>query len=255
MELELGLSLSNCTFHKIQSLKELDLIGCYVNYEGNNQDYYGDNLSSLSSCEKSSSVNEGDYEQEIRNYDNGLCRKKRKFDEVEKSEFCKGETLPLLLWDKHPNEDDSDHKRLCTSTSFTISKNESDEVVGWPPINTYRRKQHDTHPQQHHHNRRRGNCQAVENGGGGCGRGPRSLYVKAQMQGCLIKRKIDLKLYHCYETLTSSLLQMFGKDQDRVDDYKLTYQDEEGDWLLAGDVPWRTFTQSVRRLKMVRRDD
>ncbi|KAH9612285.1 hypothetical protein KSS87_013646 [Heliosperma pusillum] len=165
MELELGLSLSNCTFHKIPSLEELDLIG-YVNCEGN-QDYYGDNLSSLLSCGKSS-VNDGDYDQEIRNYDdneNGLCRKKR--------------------------------------------RNESDEVVGWPPINTYRKKQqNDTHQQPHHPGRGIGNCQAAENGG-----------------------------------------------KDRVDDYKLTYQDEEGDWLLAGDVPWRTFIQSVQRLKMLRRDD
>ena len=26
---------------------------------------------------------------------------------------------------------------------------------------------------------------------------------------------------------------------DSVADYELTYQDKDGDWLLAGDVPWR----------------
>ncbi|KAM0031045.1 putative transcription regulator AUX/IAA family [Helianthus debilis subsp. tardiflorus] len=37
------------------------------------------------------------------------------------------------------------------------------------------------------------------------------------------------------------------------EDVKLTYQDKEGDWLLAGDVPWGLFVENVKRLKLVKK--
>lgn len=30
-----------------------------------------------------------------------------------------------------------------------------------------------------------------------------------------------------------------GKCNEDIESYTLTYQDKEGDWLLAGDVPWK----------------
>ncbi|XP_074271935.1 auxin-responsive protein IAA28-like [Silene latifolia] len=237
MELELGLSMSNYNRvpHKISSFKELDLIS-YVN----NCEAKQDDLSSLS-CE-SSSVNHGDYDQEEMNY--GLCKKKRRFFEAENSEFChhQSKTLSLLFWDKQPNEDDNIPISFCNSQTQVITKNEGDDIVGWPPIKTYRKRQN--------YGR---NMPMVENGG--CCGGSGSLYVKVQMEGCFITRKINLRLYHSCDTLTLSLLHMFGKGEDRMDDYKLTYQDGEGNWLLVADnVPWRTLIQTIRRLKMVRKD-
>ncbi|KMT02809.1 hypothetical protein BVRB_8g193910 [Beta vulgaris subsp. vulgaris] len=264
MELELGLSLSKYP-PKIPILKELDLIS-YVNCKAK-QVYEEGNSSTLS---YQSSVNDdddddndsddyGDEEINCGFFQIKENKKKRGFDEVNEVESCdvsKPITLPLLLWDKHPNEDHQQPKRLCNSTSFIINKSEGDGIVGWPPIKSYRKKVNDA--QHHHHQQRRhgGNFPAMENGGrgGGCG-GSRSMFVKVQMEGFFITRKIDLKLYHSYEALISSLLTMFNKEEDSVDDYKLTYQDSDGDWLLAGDVPWRTFIQSVQRLKLRRRDD
>ncbi|TYI14081.1 hypothetical protein ES332_A08G100900v1 [Gossypium tomentosum] len=55
-----------------------------------------------------------------------------------------------------------------------------------------------------------------------------------------ITRKIDIKLYHSYQSLTISLITMFSKDKKcDEDDYILTYQDKEGEWLIAGDIPWQ----------------
>ncbi|PPS15856.1 hypothetical protein GOBAR_AA04724 [Gossypium barbadense] len=52
-------------------------------------------------------------------------------------------------------------------------------------------------------------------------------------------RKIDIKLYHSYQSLTNSLITMFAKDKKcDEDDYILTYQDKEGEWLIASDIPW-----------------
>ncbi|KAL2929644.1 Auxin-responsive protein IAA29 [Bienertia sinuspersici] len=238
MELELGLAISNSP-PKIPNLKELDLIS-YVNCKGNQ--VYEDENSSTLSCQ--SSVNDVDYVDDEINCGGSQIKddkmKKRGFDEVnevESSVHSMPKTLPLLLWDKHPNEDDKLPKRLCNSTSVTINKNEDDGVVGWPPIKSYRKKLNDAYHQQHRHGR---NFPAMENGGrGGCCGGLRSMFVKVQIEGFFITRKIDLKLYHSYEALISSLLTMFGKEQDTMHDYELTYQDGDGDWLLAGDVPWR----------------
>ncbi|KAJ0090214.1 hypothetical protein Patl1_12474 [Pistacia atlantica] len=82
-----------------------------------------------------------------------------------------------------------------------------------------------------------------------------SMFVKVKMEGVAIARKIDLKLYHCFYTLTNSLIAKFakyGKCNKRGVRYTLTYQDKGGDWLLAGDVPWQTFMESVQRLEMVK---
>nr|AVV48470.1 IAA31 [Bassia scoparia] len=254
MELELGLAISNGP-PKIQTLKELDLIS-YVNYKGKqaNEDENYSNLSSENSVNDVDCANQeancgGVYQ--LKEND----KKKRGFDETNEVESCV--TLPLLLWDKHPNEDDKlPPKRLCNSTSFTLNKNDGDNIVGWPPIKSYRKKLNDEQQQQ----RRRRHVEdfpAIDNGGrggGGCG-GLQTMFVKVQIEGCFITRKIDLKLYHSYKTLVCSLLSMFGKGHDCMDDYKLTYQDEDGDWLLAGDVPWRTFIESVQRLKLRKKDD
>ncbi|XP_057537812.1 auxin-responsive protein IAA28-like [Amaranthus tricolor] len=259
MELELGLTLSN-TPPKIPILKELDLIS-FVNCKGK-QVYEEDNCSTLSS---QSSVIGGDYgEEEVINdgfsqfkEDNNKNKKKRVFDEIFEVESCivsMSKTLPLFLWDKHPNEDHQQPKRLCNSSSFIINKIEDDSIVGWPPIKSYRKRLNDQYRhQQRRHDR---NFPAMENGGRGVVYGrSRSMFVKVQIEGFFITRKIDLKLYNSYQALISSLLTMFAKGQESMDDYELTYQDINGDWLLARDVPWRYFMDSVQRLKLRRRDD
>ncbi|XP_022883260.1 auxin-responsive protein IAA29-like isoform X2 [Olea europaea var. sylvestris] len=140
-----------------------------------------------------------------------LMKKKRSFDET--FEEIKNVEIPRTL-------SLLDHIDLC---------DEEDGVVGWPPINSWRKKI------CHHHHNRHGcnatmNYVTVENGGrGGSGRGRSNyMYVKVKMEGVGIARK------------------------EKVQGYKLTYQDKEGDWLLAGDMPWGTFIKSVQRLKLLR---
>ncbi|PPD79225.1 hypothetical protein GOBAR_DD23841 [Gossypium barbadense] len=80
-----------------------------------------------------------------------------------------------------------------------------------------------------------------------------SIYVKVKMEGVAITRKIDIKLHQSYQSLTNSLITMFAKDKKcDEDDYILTYQDKEGDWLIAGDIPWQNFVRSVQRMEIVR---
>jgi len=84
-----------------------------------------------------------------------------------------------------------------------------DAIVGWPPIKSHRKKLHHQ-KDAHHRNRRPGGTFAVVENGGGSG-GSQSMFVKVQMEGCGLTRKIDLRLHHSYESLIYSLLTMFGK--------------------------------------------
>ncbi|XP_051120745.1 auxin-responsive protein IAA13-like isoform X2 [Andrographis paniculata] len=104
-----------------------------------------------------------------------------------------------------------------------------------------------------------------------------SFFVKVNMDGIPIGRKVDLNAHSCYKTLAHMLDDMFkldaavvtrrsnlgepfifnGTEQslrllDGSSDFVLTYEDKEGDWMLVGDVPWEMFLSSVRRLRIRR---
>ncbi|KAE9601799.1 hypothetical protein Lal_00040826 [Lupinus albus] len=136
------------------------------------------------------------------------------------------------------------------------TKNDGNDVVGWPPVNSYRKKlRHDNygddeaarnykmvwiHHQPHTH---------VSVGARECN----SLYVKVKMEGVGIARKINLTKHHSFQTLKETLMDMFGKCGHRHSKlYELAYQDQEGDWLLADDVPWRNFIECAKQLKLVK---
>ncbi|KAL7093482.1 hypothetical protein ACP275_11G043100 [Erythranthe tilingii] len=150
------------------------------------------------------------------------------------------QTLPLLTWDVC-------HTRV--QKLYVFNRNAEDEnrdfVVGWPPVRNWRKQFCDQN--------RRG-CAAnyvnVENGGGGGGRRSNSKYVKVKMEGVGIARKIDLRTFQSFHTLTHKLMALFGKCEEQVEEYEVTYQDKEGDWLLARDVPWEIFVESVQRIKL-----
>uniref|UniRef100_A0A452XXX3 Auxin-responsive protein n=3 Tax=Aegilops tauschii subsp. strangulata TaxID=200361 RepID=A0A452XXX3_AEGTS len=93
---------------------------------------------------------------------------------------------------------------------------------------------------------------AYERGGGGS-HGQQSLFVKVYMEGVPIGRKLDLLLLDGYDGLLAVLGRMFkasiihpdtvGRDHrvvlgEKQARHVVTYQDQEGDWLMAGDVPW-----------------
>ncbi|XP_068345623.1 auxin-responsive protein IAA30-like [Pyrus communis] len=91
----------------------------------------------------------------------------------------------------------------------------------------------------------------------------RRLYVKVYMEGHAIGRKLDLLAHHGFHDMIRTLEHMFntnilwGDDVDRVHSghyelHVLTYEDEEGDWLIVGDVPWEMFLSAAKRLKITR---
>lgn len=123
------------------------------------------------------------------------------------------------------------------------------QVVGWPPIRSYRKNTLAAHPKP-----------AGDEG---------QIFVKVNMDGVPIGRKVDLNAYTCYEGLLLALEEMFqpqgasqgsiGRENDAKplhllngSELVLTYEDKDGDWMLVGDVPWGMFVDTVRRLRIMR---
>ncbi|KAG7570771.1 AUX/IAA domain [Arabidopsis thaliana x Arabidopsis arenosa] len=87
-----------------------------------------------------------------------------------------------------------------------------------------------------------------------------SFYVKVNMEGVPIGRKIDLMSLNGYHDLIRTLDFMFkasilwAEEEDMCNEksHVLTYADKEGDWMMVGDVPWEMFLSTVRRLKISR---
>ncbi|CAF2031345.1 hypothetical protein Bca4012_080776 [Brassica carinata] len=162
-----------------------------------------------------------------------------------------------------PDEEDEDP--LESDSTIVDDEEEDGEVVGWPPIKSCMTKYHNyrhsrNHP-YHHHGRRINipNPTATIIGlrpSSSSTSSPRSsMYVKVKMDGVAIARKVDIKLFNSYESLTNFLITMFTQYQncDREDtSYKFTFQGKEGDWLLLGDVPWKIFAESVHRISIIR---
>ncbi|GLT76606.1 hypothetical protein SLA2020_482580 [Shorea laevis] len=157
------------------------------------------------------------------------------------------------------------------------------QVVGWPPIRAYRmnslkapRAEEEKEMSENDKSKEalkrkicnvnKTNCGVNEKGHLG--------FVKVNMDGVAIGRKVDLNAHACYETLAQALEDMFFRNPPAINpvgpgaekeqatkhsklldgssEFVLTYEDKEGDWMLVGDVPWRMFLSSVRRLRIMR---
>ncbi|RID60335.1 hypothetical protein BRARA_F03499 [Brassica rapa] len=94
------------------------------------------------------------------------------------------------------------------------------------------------------------------------GRGKLAYYVKVNMDGSVVGRKVCILNQGTYSTLALQLDNMFGMQtvsglklfQDESE-FSLVYRDREGIWRNVGDVPWKEFVASVNRMRIARRDD
>ncbi|KAL5974260.1 hypothetical protein ACLOJK_030924 [Asimina triloba] len=169
-----------------------------------------------------------------------LCGTKRAFNETFR-------TLPLFennhqLHCSNDNKDDEENDDANSNSviqkRLALPQVNKRGIVGWPPIKSSR----------------------MIGGGGGrdedfetrrSNGSPNSMYVKVNMDGMAIGRKIDLAFHQSYQTLTQALVCMFGiyENKDAADaekpSYRITYQDKDGDWLLVGDVPWVLFNALI----------
>ncbi|XP_059640611.1 auxin-responsive protein IAA9-like [Cornus florida] len=156
------------------------------------------------------------------------------------------------------------HNEMKASHSNSNAPAAKAQVVGWPPIRSFRKNTLATTSK---------NNDAVD-GKPGLG----ALFVKVSMDGAPYLRKVDLRMYSKYQELSSSLEKMFScftigqfgsrggpgretlsesklRDLLHGSEYVLTYEDKDGDWMLVGDVPWEMFIGSCKRLKIMKSSD
>ncbi|XP_074587651.1 LOW QUALITY PROTEIN: auxin-responsive protein IAA13-like [Curcuma longa] len=182
-------------------------------------------------------------------------------------------------------------KRAAESVSPDggVSPHPRQALVGWPPIRAFRMSNLSNHSKDtasnveattvkktNRNNGTNSTCKVVD----GCkdqenkGKVLRgSFFVKVKMDGDPIGRKVDLHVHNSYETLAAALELMFNKSTmtltlantvhgsrfskllDGSSELALTYEDKDGDWMLVGDVPWRMFLETVKRLRIMKTSD
>uniref|UniRef100_M1A6C7 Auxin-responsive protein n=2 Tax=Solanum tuberosum TaxID=4113 RepID=M1A6C7_SOLTU len=112
------------------------------------------------------------------------------------------------------------------------------QIVGWPPVRSNRKNI--IQPKK------------TESESG--------MYVKVSMDGAPYLRKIDVKMYKCYQELLKALENMFkltiGEYSEREgykgSEFAPAYEDKDGDLMLVGDVPWEMFMSSCKRLRIMK---
>ncbi|CAM0957445.1 unnamed protein product [Alopecurus aequalis] len=144
-------------------------------------------------------------------------------------------------------------------------------VVGWPPVRSCRRNLASSSSAK---------LPPTEPNHGADGKADGSIYkgrfVKINMDGVPIGRKVDLKAHGSYGNLSAAVDHLFrdllaaqrdessgrGEMQpsitgllDGSGEYTLVYEDDEGDQMLVGDVPWNMFIATAKRLRVLRSSD
>ena len=110
------------------------------------------------------------------------------------------------------------------------------QVIGWPPVRSYRKN-------------------VIE----------KCKYVKVAVDGAPYLRKVDLEMYDSYQKLLNALENMFtclticnSQSESKLMDltngveYVPTYEDKDGDWMLVGDVPWKMFVDTCKRIRLMK---
>ncbi|KAI3766548.1 hypothetical protein L2E82_16612 [Cichorium intybus] len=147
-------------------------------------------------------------------------------------------------------------------------------VVGWPPIRSFRKNIASSSSKQAPPSDSQNvvvpdNVAKKEKTMETCQKG---FFVKINMNGVPIGRKVDLNAYDSYEKLSTAVDELFrgllaaqkdtsgNQEQEKAitglldgcGEYTLVYEDNEGDRMLVGDVPWHMFVSTVKRLRVIK---
>uniref|UniRef100_A0A7N0TT91 Auxin-responsive protein n=2 Tax=Kalanchoe fedtschenkoi TaxID=63787 RepID=A0A7N0TT91_KALFE len=133
-----------------------------------------------------------------------------------------------------------DFADMSGSDDRISTNNFKSEVVGWPPVCSYRRKN------------------VV--GDGSKATEASKMYVKVSMDGVPFLRKIDLNSHCGYSDLITGFHKLFSCEKMSINEgdgseYVPIYEDKDGDWMLVGDVPWQMFVESCKRLRIMKKSE
>ncbi|PHT47331.1 Auxin-responsive protein IAA17 [Capsicum baccatum] len=143
--------------------------------------------------------------------------------------------MELSLGSSTSREREDDHSKNEISTGSKPPTTKA-QVVGWPPVRSHRKN-------------------VME----------KCKYVKVAVDGAPYLRKVDLESYDGYQELLNALENMFTclticnfesesklMDLTNGTEYLPTYEDKDGDWMLVGDVPWKMFVDTCKRIRLMK---
>ncbi|KAJ4708114.1 Auxin-responsive protein [Melia azedarach] len=171
-----------------------------------------------------------------------------------------------------------DNASVTANTAMINGSNKRTEVapvVGWPPIRSFRKNLASTSSSKLAS--KLPNETSEEGSAGKSESFKKNLFVKINMEGVPIGRKINLSAYNSYEELSFAIDELFKgliavqRDPSaarsknimqeskiitnslaKSDEYTLLYEDNEGDRMLVGDVPWHMFVSTVKKLLVLK---
>lgn len=162
---------------------------------------------------------------------------------------------------------------LASTNNASQRRSPNTPVIGWPPVRSFRRNLATSSKSslEHHNEKKAAKPEQTTK---------RAPFVKINMDGIPIGRKIDLNALGSYDELSLSVDKLFrgllAAQQDPLEtatkepsleevmisglldgtgEYTLVYEDYEGDRVLVGDVPWGMFVSSVKRLRVLKTSD
>ncbi|PWA73459.1 Aux/IAA-ARF-dimerization [Artemisia annua] len=161
------------------------------------------------------------------------------YDEMELTLALPGESRERKLGTKRQFSDVVYSKPSDSECSESDSRKHvsKERVVGWPPVRSYRK------------NTTKSSCK----------------YVKVAVDGAPYLRKVNLESYTSYEQLLCAFEDMFScftilnekmtDDHVNRSEHVPTYEDKDGDWMLVGDVPWKMFVETCKRIRLMKNSE
>lgn len=165
------------------------------------------------------------------------------------------------------------HSHVFITILWSNFRSPNTPVIGWPPVRAFRRNLATSSRAslEHQNGKKEDKPEQTTK---------RAPFVKINMDGIPIGRKIDLSALGSYDELSLSVDKLFrgllaaqqdplaaGAKEcsqeevaisgllDGTGEYTLVYEDYEGDRVLVGDVPWGMFVSSVKRLRVLKTSD
>lgn len=200
--------------------------------------------------------------------------------QVMKKDASQSQPCCTNLQDGEKNAFSPSSARNSALPNRSQKRNAASPVVGWPPIRSFRKNiASGSSSKPPTESRPMVQDKVIVDSNKPISNSGKGLFVKINMDGVPIGRKIDINAYDGYEKLSSAVDDLFrglleeinlshgiNKKQEEEDkgikgsltgsgEYTLVYEDNEGDKMLVGDVPWHMFVSTVKRLRVSKSSD
>ncbi|KAL5553070.1 hypothetical protein UlMin_040471 [Ulmus minor] len=146
------------------------------------------------------------------------------------------------------------HPEAYHPTGHLMSLEGYDDLIDWPRANLNLKSPSNEEP------RNTNFSEDCEKDGEGIQSKERWAYVKVNMDGVIVGRKVCILDHGSYSSLALQLEDMFGTLSESGlrlfqagSEFSLFYKNRDDNWRTVGDVLWMEFVECVKRLRIARK--